>query len=410
LESEIPSNLPPILCDTTRIRQVVLNLLGNAGRFTETGGVYIKAWHENEMILVSIKDTGPGIAQEEQKKLFEPFQQLDNSKPSNYGSSGLGLSISKRFVELHGGKIWLESKLSIGTTITFSLPLDAMLPSILSHDDAKRWFNPYIEFQPRTSGLNFGDSASRPRFVLLEKNGTLQRLFSIYTKNIEIIPVQDSMKAIHALNKSPACSLIVNDPSSGNEMSVSLDILSNLPLGTPAIICRVPGETEMNGPGNVVHRLVKPVTRDALLSLFDVLGMGVKRVLLVDDESEVLQFMSRVLSSGTKSFTIMRAKNGHRAIQLLKERLPDIMLLDMLMPGMDGFQVLQEMSQDPSIRDIPVVIVSSRDPDGEPIVSNSLTVTCKGGITIPNLLACIQMISQVLAPPVETPLITLSER
>jgi CheY-like chemotaxis protein len=95
---------------------------------------------------------------------------------------------------------------------------------------------------------------------------------------------------------------------------------------------------------------------------------------------------------------VLRATSGPQALDLLRERRPDVMLLDLIMPGMDGFQVLQEKSQDPAIREIPVVIVSATDPSGEPIVSDTLTVTHGGGLSVRNLLACIQAVSEVLSP------------
>ncbi|MDF1512804.1 MAG: HAMP domain-containing sensor histidine kinase, partial [Anaerolineae bacterium] len=110
LTIDTSSDLPNVFCDTTRVRQVVINLLSNAGRFTERGGVTIKTWQEKHGVTISVTDTGPGIAEEDQAKLFEPFQQLDSSIRRRHGGSGLGLSISKRFVEMHGGKMWLESK------------------------------------------------------------------------------------------------------------------------------------------------------------------------------------------------------------------------------------------------------------------------------------------------------------
>ena len=128
LNCEVAGDLPPVFCDPTRIREVLLNLLGNAGRFTEHGGVLVRVWQEQGDLLVSVRDTGPGIAPAEIDKLFQPFQQLDGSIRQRFGGSGLGLSISKRFIELHGGKIWVESRTGAGTTFCFRLPIDLQPP------------------------------------------------------------------------------------------------------------------------------------------------------------------------------------------------------------------------------------------------------------------------------------------
>jgi CheY-like chemotaxis protein len=152
----------------------------------------------------------------------------------------------------------------------------------------------------------------------------------------------------------------------------------------------------------VVRYLIKPVTRELLQSVLEDLGEGIKNVLLVDDEREALQLFSRMLSSAGSSYRILRAQNGQQAMDLMRERQPDVVLLDLIMPGMDGFQVLQAKSRDPSIRQIPVIVVSSRDPTNEPIVSNMLSVTRGGGLSVRDLLHCIRAVSEILTPTVRS--------
>ena len=414
LEMEVPQDLPPLFCDGTRIRQVVLNLLSNAGRFTERGGVRVRAWRESDVLIrddtearvvVSVTDTGPGIAPEDQARLFEPFQQLDTSLRRPHGGSGLGLSISKRFVEMHKGRMWLESPAGDqeegpGTTFYFSLPLETPLPTTLaSTDGAMRWLNPHGEYEYRIRTRPFKAPApeAAPRFVLLEEGKTLQRLFSRYLHGFETCSVQDAGSAMVELNRAPAQALIVNAPPLG-ETPARLGRLTDLPYRTPAITCWVPGEDEAARQLGVVRYLTKPVTRDQLLSTMEGLGDRVKRVLLVDDQPEALQLFARMLSSTERGYRVLRAESGPRALSLLRQQRPDVMLLDLIMPGMDGFQVLQEKGRDPSIKDIPVIVISSKDPTGEPIVSDSLTVTRSGGLSVRDLLGCIQAVSEVLSP------------
>ena len=159
LRVDVPADLPPIYCDGTRIRQVLLNLLSNAGRFTEKGGASISACSEGACSLVRVADTGPGIQQDKVDRLFEPFQQGDPSIRRRYGGAGLGLAISKRLVEMHGGKIWMESELGRGTRVCFVLPF-AKEPE---RDSAKRWFGPYQDYTPRVRGGELGTSAQASR-------------------------------------------------------------------------------------------------------------------------------------------------------------------------------------------------------------------------------------------------------
>jgi CheY-like chemotaxis protein/anti-sigma regulatory factor (Ser/Thr protein kinase) len=401
LETEVSPDLPRLFCDGTRIRQVVINLLSNAGRFTEQGGVRVRAWREQGSVVVSVADTGPGIAPQDQARLFEPFQQLDGSIRRRHAGSGLGLSISRKFVEMHGGKMRLESQVGAGTTITFSLPLEMPPPVARAGGDAARWIHPYLQYEARTRRSKAPAPAVLPRYVLLERGETLRRLCSRYLPGFEIASVRDLDEAIRELSRSPAQALIVNAPPcprDGGYECATVEPLAHLPHRTPAIACWVPGEGETARRLGVVRYLVKPVTRQVLLSTLESLGEGVKSVLLVDDEPEALQLFTRVLSSAGRAYDVLQAKNGRRALSLLRERRPDVVLLDLIMPGMDGFQVLQEKSQDPAIRDIPVVVVSSRDPSGEPIVSDVLTVTRSGGLSVRDLLACIQALSEALSP------------
>ena len=108
LELDLSADLPEVYCDRTRIREVLLNLLSNAGRFTERGGVRVSAICDGPDVAVSVADTGPGIAEEDRGRLFRPFEQLDGGLQRRFRGTGLGLAISKSFVELHQGRMWLE--------------------------------------------------------------------------------------------------------------------------------------------------------------------------------------------------------------------------------------------------------------------------------------------------------------
>ena len=160
----------------------------------------------------------------------------------------------------------------------------------------------------------------------------------------------------------------------------------------------------------MIEYLVKPVTRQDLPATFEKVP-GVRKVLLVDDEPEILRLFVRMLSLLDRPLTIIQAMNGQRALQLLRSRKPDLMLLDLVMPEMDGFEVMKVKSQDPAIRDIPVVAVSSLNPRGETNVSHTFSVTRGSGLSARELLNCVQVISRILVPedrtaglkPVEMP-------
>jgi signal transduction histidine kinase/DNA-binding response OmpR family regulator len=394
LKVDVPTGLPAVLCDPTRIRQVVLNLLSNAGRFTERGGVQLRAWQEGECITVSVADTGPGIAPEAEDKIFRPFQQLDGSIRRQYGGSGLGLSISKRFIELHGGEIWFESRGSGGTCFFFRLPIDPPLPA---EGDISRWFSPYLQYERRTRLSMAPVPVVHPRFLVLESGHVLQRLLTRYLDGAEIVPVGSLPEAIQELSKVPARALLVNDLSVSRAFQ-RLNESREVPYGTPVVLCSISGIHKAIGELGVSDYLIKPILQDTLLAALDRLGLASGTVLIVDDEPEAVRLFRRMLVSSGRSYRVLSATDGQQALHILQQERPDVVLLDLVMPNVDGFQLLEAMDRDPKLRDLSVVVISARDPAGQPIVSNALTITQRGGLSLHQLLACIDVATRVLSP------------
>jgi signal transduction histidine kinase/CheY-like chemotaxis protein len=393
LEAQVQPQLPEIFCDPNRIRQILINLLSNAGRFTEQGGVQVQVEQKNNSIIFHVTDTGPGIAQEDQQKLFQPFQQVDSSIRRKYGGSGLGLSICKSFIEMHDGQIWMESTLGTGTVISFSLPLEVVAPPTTS--SARRWITPYSQPPGRNRPYAAPEIELKPRLVVCERDNVLARVFSRYMENVEIVTVSDPQAAIQHLNQSPFQALVVNGPI---EQTAKESWLNNLPLETPAIVCWVPGVQEAAAELGVVHYLRKPVTAEMLTASLVSPGRKVKDVLIVEDEPDLMRLYIRILSEVKPKVRLLRASNGQQALDMMREHHPDTILLDLNLPEKDGFQVLQEKKSDPDIRDIPVVIVSARDPANEAIVTNRILVTRTNGFSTQDLMDFTLLVSQRLAP------------
>ena len=410
LEKNITGELPKVFCDSTRIRQIVLNLLSNAGRFTERGGVGVKVWQDREAIIIGVSDTGPGIDPENQKKLFEPFQQLDSSISRRHGGSGLGLSISKKFVELHGGSMWMESEVGKGTTFYCSLPVEMPAEAGAATANFRRWFSEYGKYEARTRAFKAPPLKVIPRVIVLGEGPELSQMMGRYADNVEVFTARNMEQAICEVERSLIHAVIVNQASFGDLAALKTK-LSALPFPPPVITCWIPERDETVKQMGVVRYLVKPVTREKLLSAMDEFGEQIEGVLVVDDQPEMLQLFARMLSSTQRNYRVLQATSGRRALSLLRERRPDVVLLDLVMPGMDGFQLLQEKGQDPAIKDIPVVVISSRDPSGTPILADTLSVTRANGLSARELVACIQVISESLIPspqsagqaPLETP-------
>lgn len=394
LHLDIPENLPSIFCDRTRIREVLLNLLSNAGRFTEQGGVSVRVWLEGNDLMVSVTDSGPGIASKDLDKVFQPFQQLDSSIRRRHGGTGLGLAISERFIQLHGGKIWVESQEGSGTTFFFCLPVGS---PALSGDSFLRGVTPAWEFLQRTHPYSGSKPVIQPRFVILESGDTLHRLLSRYWDKVETAAVASLEEAITELSRLPAQALLINETSADKTLEY-LNLSQKLPNNTPLIICSIPGPDELNPLGASV-RLVKPIFRETLLAALDQLNIKEGTILIVDDEPDALQLFRRMLTSLARDYRILLARDGQEALTILQECRPQVILLDLVMPNMDGFQLLELRRQHPVLSEIPVVIISARDPAGQPIVSSMVAATLGGGLSLSQLLAGIEAFSKVLAIP-----------
>jgi len=391
----VADDLPELMCDRTRIRQVLLNLLSNAARFTEKGGITVRGWQEGNQVILSVTDTGPGIAPQDQDKVFEPFRQVDGSVSRRHEGSGLGLAISKDFVEMHEGKMWLESEVEVGTTFYFSLPVKIPPPTT---PPMTRWFNVHLPYEVRDRRSFAPPPEVTPRLVVLDHGETIHHLLARHLDGAEIVSVQSAEEAVQQMTHTPAQALILNTPLL-NEALSPLKGLSDLPYDTPVLACWVPGRHESAATLGAIEYLVKPVRRSALVSAVEKVGEKVETVLLVDDETEALQLFARTLISANRGYKVVRASNGHQALALLRSRRPDVMLLDLWMPGMDGFQVLAEKARDDAVRDIPVIVISAKDPMGEPVTSNALIVTRHGGLSVGEVSSCIEAISTILTHP-----------
>jgi signal transduction histidine kinase/CheY-like chemotaxis protein len=393
----VAPDLPPLYCDQTRIGQVIINLLSNAGRFTDRGGVALRCQQMGLEVVVSVSDTGPGIKLEDQARVFEPFQQATTSVRRQHGGSGLGLTISKQFVELHGGRMWLESQPGQGTTISFSLPIagPTVLIALPHRTNPLRSIVPddEIGYRLRTHSPRAALPPATDRYVVVDSEQTVERLLARFLPTASVEAQLDLAAAMVALERSPAQALVVNTP---NQAPIS--VLGSLPHGTPAITCWLPGEQAAAQRLGARAYLIKPITQEKLLSTLERHGPGWRSVLVVDDEEDELHLFARHLDAAAKGYQIIQVTNGQRALEMLRTRRPDVMLLDLTMPDMNGFQVLEAKQRDPAVRDTPVIIISARDPMGSPITSNSFTVTHGGGLSQRDLATCIQAVGEILAP------------
>jgi signal transduction histidine kinase/CheY-like chemotaxis protein len=254
---EIDPDLPTVRADAMKVRQVLLNLLSNAAKFTEQGSIQIKAeCCSNAMgkseVLVRVRDTGPGIAKEDQSKLFLPFSQVDASPARKTGGSGLGLSICRRLIEMHGGQIWVESELGMGSTFLFTLPATLHETPVMTL--------PVSDFE----------ADQRKPILSIDDEGEVINLYKRYLDGhgYQVIPLVEPGQAVQtaAQVKPVAITLDINMPEQDGWQV--LEALKENPntCGIPVIICSITEEQEKGHNLGAAGYLLKPILEDDLVS------------------------------------------------------------------------------------------------------------------------------------------------
>jgi len=382
-----------VLCDPTRIRQVILNLVSNAARFTEEGGISIVATRQRGIVMVAVTDTGPGIPPEDVERIFEPFYQSGVAQQSQRGT-GLGLSISRQFVEQHGGRMWIESAPGQGSTFRFSLPIsDAGGPRV----GADRWISeqwPWVERRVRAA-VPMVDTT--PRLVMLDTTGELSTIVPRYARDIEFVVAGSVDEAIDELKKGQSLGALVNT-ASANALWPTVDAIARSVPFVPVLGCAFPPSREHATAAGAVEYLVKPIDREVLARILDELPGPMQRVLVVDDDSDSRLLLGRMLTIWREDIQVVTAESGEQALKALEDGRIDAVLLDIIMPGMDGWQVLACM-QERGYGDVPVVIISAQDAREEPLASPLVMASVGQGISVGKVLRYVAELIRVTYAP-----------
>lgn len=362
LKIEAPDDLPRILIDVTRIRQVLINLLSNASRFTTTGGVTISITLEGDSIRVAVKDTGIGIAARDVPKVFAEFGQVDGSISRKHEGTGLGVPLSKRLVEMHGGTMWLESQPGTGTTVFFTLP----------------WSYAPLTAEQLAKG-QVADAPPTPRTVyrksllVAEPDPLLVRTMRRQLSAYDLIEISDGRDLPELIQKHHPLALVVDEPGLLNCASQA-EWLALVPPELPVIRASFQGNLRVARELGIVDYLIKPTSREQLLESLHAAGNEVRRVLLVDDDPQLVELFTRMLESTGGEYELIKAFNGEDALDILRSQAVDLVLLDVVLPGISGMDALRAMKQDSRLAEIPVIMVSGQNPEGL-ISANPLAIS-----------------------------------
>ncbi len=369
LAVEVADDLPPLYVDPNRIRQVLINLLSNAARFTDRGGVTVRAVRDGHDVRVSVIDTGDGIAAEDLPYVFQEFRQV-GPPGRRHGGSGLGLAVCKAFVEMHGGSIWVESGAPPGTgqgsTFSLTLPISTNVvtaPAALSPSPAP------------------GDGRT---VIVVDRDPEAVRPFQRYLDGYRVEWAAGAGDLVSLASRHPVHAVLSADETILGQPLIGP--LQNVPvftyaLSTPRTVAEALGSSEF---------LVKPVSHDRLRAAIRRWGRGARDILIVEDDAEMADLLGSMVRSISRRYRARQASDGQTALAMIREQRPDLILLDLLMPTLSGYGVIEAIKGDPALRDIPIVVVSAKTASDEAARTGALLLRRADGLSVGELMLCLR--------------------
>ena len=337
--------------DQDKIKQVLLNLLSNAAKFTHRGEITVTAHTEGSELAVAVTDTGIGMTEEAMQRIFEEFQQADTSTTREYGGTGLGLSISRSLAHLLGGHLTVRSTIDVGSTFTLTVPVrfgesTAAAAATRSSDQPARSGQLVvlaIDDDPNDLEI-LRENLSEAGFHVVGAASGDEGIAKARALRPDVItldvmmPNKDGWQVLYDLKA---------DPATHDIPVIMLTIVDRKPLGYQL------GATEY---------LLKPFDTDAVLDALRRVthltgGQPLKRLLVADDDPDVIDLVRQLLG---ENYEIESAGDGAAALDAIARQRPDVILLDLMMPGLDGFAVIERLRQDANLRTIPIVVLTAK--------------------------------------------------
>jgi signal transduction histidine kinase/CheY-like chemotaxis protein len=349
---ESPENVGTLTVDPMRLRQILLNLLSNACKFTKQGEVKLrvkKVVDGRSWVEIAVADTGIGMTPDQQAKLFEEFTQADSSTARQYGGTGLGLAITRRLARMMGGDVTVISEPGKGSVFTVRLPAGGASPAPLS-----------------TSS----DGARLPTaecILVIDDDATARELIADHLKaeGFSVVPAAGGAEGLKLAKelRPTAITLDVMMPDLDG-WSVLAALRKDPDLADiPVIMITIVDEHRRGIALGAAGFLTKPIDRERLRRVISRFRAPSRptRVLMVEDDTVQRERMLALLQG--PQWTVREAENGREALKRIQESKPDVILLDLMMPEMDGFAVVAALQKEASWQDIPVIVITARDLD-----------------------------------------------
>ena len=351
LTTETAPDVDGVTSDVSRLTQLLSNLVGNALKFTDSGTIRVRAeTRENDRWALIVEDTGIGIPEEEQETIFEEFRQGEPEEHRGRGGTGLGLAIARKLVLALGGTISVESARGKGARFTILLPRD--LPAEIAA--------PSLEIP----ALAVTPDGQKTVLIVDDDEGVREFLaFELKTYGLRVLQAPDGRKGLEAARKEKPDAILLDVLMPNLDGWETLRTLKQLAetRSIPVVILSVVENRAFGISLGAVEHLVKPVERPALLLALSKAGVLATKghVLVVDDDADVRSLLEQELvSAGYRAKT---ASGGAEALELVRRERPSAVLLDLMMPPPDGFEVLYRIRQDPLLRELPVIVITAKE-------------------------------------------------
>jgi PAS domain S-box len=360
-----------VFADKTKIKQILYNLLSNAVKFTPEGGtIDVKVENAGKMVRFSVQDSGIGISSEDMKKLFTPFTQLDSAANRQYEGSGLGLTLVKKFVELHNGKLEVESEPGKGTKFTFELAIKEDPKDIEKKDTALE--KQTVEIDDKSSSavsthIEPENSTGDEDLILVVEDDDASRELleeTLKYSGYRVVSTSRGMEAIELAEKTHPIAITLDIMMPGMDGWEVLNKLKNneKTKDIPVIITTMLDERKIGTAPGAEEHFIKPVQKKTLIATLERIRKGSTdspfHLLVVDDEKVAVEMIEEMLKG--MNFEVTSAFGGKEAIDIALKNRPDAILLDLMMPEVTGFDVIRTLKSKEESRDIPIIVCTAK--------------------------------------------------
>ena len=367
LEKQTDESLTIVYSDQDKIRQIVLNLLSNAAKFTHEGRIILAARQDAANLCISVTDTGIGISQEALPRIFKEFQQADTSTTRQYGGTGLGLSISRNLARLLGGDLTVESELGKGSTFTLTIPIQYGGKSRLI---AETPIPPAVVHEPAASqqaGQRLESGGAKKRILVIDDDPDAVYLLqeNLDQQEFDIIGAHNGNDGLRMARQQQPQAILLDILMPGVDgWQVLLDLKED-PATTniPVIMLTILDKKALGFHLGAAAYLLKPLdpiaVRDALSRVIGTTSRRQLQVLVVDDDPNIADMVRQFLPES--DYKLDSALDGLAGLQAVGANRPDIILLDLIMPRLDGFGFIHKLRANPQTRDLPIIVISAKD-------------------------------------------------